>query len=131
MSSPTSRRSWKERLRVWHVGPRHAGAHQKQKDDALQLADLMLQIDTDASGNVDICEFVAALEDEHIRLLFNSLEIGANEACRLFEALDLNEDGLGDVSEFIDGCLRIKGLCNSYDMHVLFLDLNRRLRWHL
>merc|ERR1711957_618023 len=82
----------------------------------MNLSELMLQIDTDASGCISKPEFVDALGIESISLLFSSLDLNANDTCALFEMLDSNDDGKVDIAEFVEGCRKLAGGARAFEV---------------
>jgi hypothetical protein len=80
------------------------------------LQEIFLLIDVDGSGMLDIDEFSAALEMNDIRQRMNSLEIPVEDAQGLFATVGDEGNRALSMSEFIDGCTKLKGPAKSRDL---------------
>merc|ERR1711957_269029 len=77
-----------------------------------------IYIVADKSGDrcVDAMEFLKACSDEHVRELLYQLQLPVDDALGLFTVMD--GDGSREVheDEFIEGCMKLKGVAMSKDM---------------
>eukprot|EP00931_Biecheleriopsis_adriatica_P088243 TRINITY_DN62606_c0_g1_i1.p1 TRINITY_DN62606_c0_g1~~TRINITY_DN62606_c0_g1_i1.p1 ORF type:complete len:604 (+),score=104.96 TRINITY_DN62606_c0_g1_i1:131-1813(+) len=75
------------------------------------LTDLFQQWDDNGNGKCTYEEFHSHLEDRETQALLNSLGIDARDALTLFEMLDVDEGGDGeiDLDEFVTGCITLRG----------------------
>lgn len=80
-----------------------------------------------ASGNITFMEFEQLFDREQIRTFFQALDVEAKDAWTLFKLMDVSGNGDLDASEFVDGCMRLKGPARSIDVSLL-LQEQRRIR---
>jgi len=64
--------------------------------------------------------------DSEMRELLEALEISARDSRSMFKLLDLDSSGGVDINEFCEGCIRLKGEANSFDVNCLMYE-NKRL----
>jgi len=83
------------------------------------------KIDTDNSGSISADELECFLNDEHLRLYLEALELDLIETRSLFSLLDRDESGEVSIEEFCEGCLRLKGEAKSFDIHCLLYENQR------
>eukprot|EP00747_Dinoflagellata_sp_TGD_P035795 gnl/TRDRNA2_/TRDRNA2_138084_c1_seq1.p1 gnl/TRDRNA2_/TRDRNA2_138084_c1~~gnl/TRDRNA2_/TRDRNA2_138084_c1_seq1.p1 ORF type:complete len:135 (-),score=25.91 gnl/TRDRNA2_/TRDRNA2_138084_c1_seq1:337-741(-) len=77
---------------------------------------LFRTIDSDSSGGISVEEFQAAIDEPAVSDYFAALEIDPLDALTLFKLLDYDGGGVIEASEFVDGCMRLKGQARSIDM---------------
>lgn len=80
------------------------------------LKEIFLLADEDGSGELDIVEFLAALEDEEILWKMRSLDLPIDDAARLFTVIDGEGTRNLTMDEFIEGCTKLKGPARSRDL---------------
>jgi len=80
-----------------------------------------------ATGNITFMEFEQLFDRREIRAFFEALDVEAKDAWTLFKLMDVSGNGDLDASEFVDGCMRLKGPARSIDVSLL-LQEQRRLR---
>jgi len=80
-----------------------------------------------ATGNITFTEFEQLFDRREIRAFFQALDVEAKDAWTLFKLMDVSGNGDLDASEFVDGCMRLKGPARSIDVSLL-LQEQRRLR---
>mmetsp|Transcript_92786 Transcript_92786/g.267904 ORF Transcript_92786/g.267904 Transcript_92786/m.267904 type:complete len:584 (-) Transcript_92786:59-1810(-) len=80
------------------------------------MQQLFKAFDADDSGSVTISEFMAHLDDESVRLYFESLDLDTSDVGTLFRLLDTADHRELELEEFISGCLRLKGNAKGMDM---------------
>jgi len=81
-----------------------------------------LILDSDQSGEINMSEFNAQIQDESIQALLEMLDLEPEDAWALFRLLD--KDGSGDLNlkEFVKGCMQLKGNARSIDVAKTIYD---------
>lgn len=87
-----------------------------RKEDLNELKEIFLLADEDGSGELDIHEFLHALEDEDIHWKLHSLDVQIDDAARLFTVMDGEGNRTLSMDEFIDGCTKLKGVARNRDL---------------
>merc|ERR1712110_97822 len=72
--------------------------------------------DTTGDGAISLAEFEMHLRDPHMQALLQTFDIENADAWTLFKLLDTDGGGAVDVTEFVDGCIRLKGQAKSIQM---------------
>ncbi|CAK9092622.1 unnamed protein product [Durusdinium trenchii] len=80
-----------------------------------------------ASGNVTYLEFEELFNEPHIKSFFQSLDVETHDAWTLFKLMDTSGNGDLDATEFVEGCMRLKGPARSIDVSLLMQE-NKRVR---
>lgn len=111
-----------------------AAVHSEMQDKDLQLHDLIeskrtqivqlatvldnmfIDLDADNSGEVDVQEFTANLQNESVQQFLELLDLEAEDAWAFFCLLDKDASGSLDLDEFVKGCLQLKGHARSIDL---------------
>jgi len=88
-----------------------------------KLTELLVDIDTDASGTITIDEFIACAKDSKMSSYLCALGIDTLETAQLFAYLDRDQSGEIELQEFIDGCIKLRGGAKSIDLHLLMFAL--------
>jgi len=78
------------------------------------LTDVFTDLDIDASDAISLEELEQALDREAVVDLFDAMGVGAHDAWTLFKLLDADEDGTVDRTEFLEGCLELKGVAKGF-----------------
>mmetsp|Transcript_67386 Transcript_67386/g.191245 ORF Transcript_67386/g.191245 Transcript_67386/m.191245 type:complete len:138 (-) Transcript_67386:115-528(-) len=84
-----------------------------------EMRSIFLEMDADRSGTVSREEVSDFCNHERVQHYLTALGLDVHDTERLFELLDVNHDGELDVDEFLDGCLRLKGVARSIDVYSL------------
>mmetsp|Transcript_79637 Transcript_79637/g.179636 ORF Transcript_79637/g.179636 Transcript_79637/m.179636 type:complete len:189 (-) Transcript_79637:41-607(-) len=92
------------------------------------LREVFKEIDKDASGCINGDEMEFFLADPSLNLYLESIDVFPNDARSLFRLLDVDNSGEVNIEEFCSGCLRLKGEAKSFDIHCMFLNLERSQR---
>lgn len=87
-----------------------------KKKELEGLKEIFELADEDGSGELDVNEFLAALEDEEILWKMRSLDLPIDDAARLFSVIDGEGTRALTMEEFIDGCTKLKGPARSRDL---------------
>merc|ERR1712060_41369 len=74
---------------------------------------------------ISMCEVARIFEDPDMSTLLDALDITARDSRSLFKLLDVDGSGEVDLTEFCDGCLRLKGEANSFDINCLMYESKR------
>jgi len=99
-----------------------------KKRYAKQLRDLFHEIDEDGSGNVTIVEFERHLNDSCIKAYFDALELDASDAYAFFRLMDQDMGDTIDLNEFVEGCMRLRGVAKGIDLHLLSNEQRKFVR---
>lgn len=89
------------------------------------LKKLFKEIDVEGHGNVAWEEFNVHCQREDVKAYMGHLELNVEDTLELFRMLDDNANGMVNIDEFINGCLRLKGEAKSLDMLHLQASVNR------
>merc|ERR1712217_299119 len=81
-----------------------------------RLQDLFARLDSSHDGTITLQEFQAHLQSDHMQALLQTFEIDNADAWTLFKLLDTDGGGSVDITEFVDGCIRLKGGAKSIQM---------------
>jgi len=80
------------------------------------FADLFRLMDKDGSGTITIKEFEKGFQVETTSALFEALGLKAEDAWTLFRSLDKDGDHRIGESEFVQGCINIRGPARQVDL---------------
>mmetsp|Transcript_26639 Transcript_26639/g.35900 ORF Transcript_26639/g.35900 Transcript_26639/m.35900 type:complete len:282 (+) Transcript_26639:1-846(+) len=90
-----------------------------------EMRDLFMEMDEDGSGTVSLEEVNAYFVDPRVQSYFAALGLDSADTERLFRLLDCDDDGDVSVDEFLDGCLRLKGVARSIDVQYLLMEFKK------
>merc|ERR1712039_980462 len=94
------------------------------------ILEVFHEIDVDCSGSICLDEMEQFLEDPHLRMYLESMDIMPDDARTLFRLLDKDESGHVSIDEFCHGCLRLKGDAKSFDIHCIIFENHRLIfKW--
>jgi hypothetical protein len=93
------------------------------KEYANDIKEFFNKADADSSGSLSRAEFVDYLHDERVKSYFQALELDTMQAQTLFDLLDNNENGEVGITEFFEGCMRLKGGAKSLDVQLAIFKL--------
>lgn len=80
------------------------------------FADLFHLMDKDGSGTITIKEFEKGFHVETTKALFEALGLKAEDAWTLFRSLDKDGDHRIGETEFVHGCINIRGPARQVDL---------------
>eukprot|EP00931_Biecheleriopsis_adriatica_P031228 TRINITY_DN18338_c0_g2_i1.p1 TRINITY_DN18338_c0_g2~~TRINITY_DN18338_c0_g2_i1.p1 ORF type:complete len:633 (+),score=77.52 TRINITY_DN18338_c0_g2_i1:198-1901(+) len=103
----------------------HAVQAEREHYEAL-LSKIFAEIDDDGSGTITIKEFENHFQSKPVQALFSALDLDASDAWALFHVLDQDGSFCLTISEFIDGCMIVRGTASALDMEGI-----RRETWGL
>ena len=81
-----------------------------------QMNTVFCEFDQNGNGAISWTEFQIALEDPRMHAFLSSLELDISDAIGLFSVLDSDGTGAIEHSEFLFGCLRLRGGAKAVDM---------------
>merc|ERR1719440_2224322 len=93
-----------------------AKEEQLKKAELAGLKEIFEMSDKDGSGELDVNEFLTALEDEEILWKMRSLDLPIDDAARLFTVIDGEGNRALTMQEFIEGCTKLIGQARSRDL---------------
>jgi len=97
-----------------------------KKKTTEHLLSILEEIDVDRTGVLDRQELEQAMGHDHVKSYFAALEIDTSDISQLVDLLDNDSDGTIDISEFVEGLLRLKGEAKSFDVHMMMMQ-NRQV----
>jgi hypothetical protein len=74
------------------------------------------EIDEDGSGCITLGELEKYMENEHLKDVFETLDVRMEDAWTLFKLLDIDGGNEIDATEFINGVVRLKGNAKRADL---------------
>lgn len=69
--------------------------------------------------------FQECMQEPEVRAYLSSQQLESHDAYQLFKLLDHDDQGTVSISEFITGCLRLKGEARNLDMAVVLQNQHR------
>ena len=81
-----------------------------------QLYAIFQDFDQNGNGAISWAEFKLALEDERMHAFLNALELDMSDAVKVFQILASEKTGSIEESDFLLGCLRLRGGATTVDM---------------
>lgn len=90
-----------------------------------EIVGLFLEADADHTGTLSWDEFETFLQDDEVRAYFVTLDLDMSSLHKIFTLLDQNGSGELDLSEFIEGCVRLKGTAKTIDIVLLRAEINK------
>lgn len=105
-------------------------AHQLKQKSAFvrSLRKCFRDLDGDRSNVITFEEFEKALECERMTSLMDSLEIDTSDIWGLFRLIDTDGNGVIDLEELVDGCLRYKGAARATHVAKLMYDSKKQAK---
>ena len=89
---------------------------ESKEDFVRQMNSVFCEFDQNGNGAISWTEFQIALEDQRMHAFLSSLELDISDAIGLFSVLDSDGTGAIEHSEFLLGCLRLRGGAKAVDM---------------
>ncbi|CAE7656567.1 Scn8a, partial [Symbiodinium microadriaticum] len=81
-----------------------------------QLYKTFHELDTNGNGAVSWTEFQLALQDERMHAFLSTLELDMSDAKKIFHILASEQTNAIEESDFLLGCLRMRGGASGVDM---------------
>merc|ERR1712226_1801880 len=85
----------------------------ERKKYVSKIRSLFCQIDTDNSDRITVTELGKFLEDEMAGAYFEYLELDVSDSSEIFSLLDTDLTGEICLTEFVDGCTRLRGTASA------------------
>lgn len=87
-----------------------------------QLYTIFQDFDQNGNGAISWAEFQLALEDERMLAFLNALELDMSDAVKVFQILASEKTGSIEESNFLLGCLRLRGGATTVDMVAMQME---------
>ena len=87
-----------------------------------QLYTIFKDFDQNGNGAISWAEFQLALEDERMLAFLNALELDMSDAVKVFQILASEKTGSIEESNFLLGCLRLRGGATTVDMVAMQME---------
>lgn len=84
-----------------------------------ELTAIFNQWDTSGDGDISLREFEDHLSDRNIQAMFETLGIGTEDAWDFFKLLDKDGQGLVDLDNFVEGCIRLRGAAKAFHIRAM------------
>lgn len=88
----------------------------KERELVHQLRALFIQTDSDQSGKISFEEFQDQLTSPLFTAFFKVIDLDPSEARGLFDILDTDGDDAVEATDFVMGCLRLRGPAKAVDL---------------
>lgn len=89
---------------------------------------LFMNADKDHNGMVGWDEFEDQLENPYMHEFFKAIDVDLSDAESVFRLLDVDDSGVLDFDQFMDGCLRLRGPAKAIDLSLLMHESRRTNR---
>merc|ERR1719446_592574 len=89
------------------------------------LQNLFSKMDVTENCEIEWEDFERQLGGREMQAFFKTIDVDVSHARGLFELLDMDDSGIVDVNEFMDGCLRIWHPARGLDLRMIARDINR------
>jgi len=93
-----------------------------QQRTSEEVRKIFMAADLDMSGTMTLEELMAQLEDPWVKAYFSGLDVDPNEARIIFTLMDMDQDGVIGIDEFVDGIMKLKGNAKSVDVMAMMFD---------
>merc|ERR1711963_348191 len=100
-------------------------ALQAKEQYARDVRNLFDEMDADHQGGLSLDELKKHLEDDSAKAYMKSLDLDFRDVEAMFKLLDVDNSGVIDSEEFLDGCERLRGEAKSIDIAMLMIEV----RW--
>ncbi|CAK9101590.1 L type [Durusdinium trenchii] len=99
---------------------------QQQIETFMSMFEMLQQdLGRRATGNLTFMEFEELFDKPHIRSFFEALDVETKDAWTLFNLMDISGSGDLEASEFVEGCMRLKGPARAIDVSLLLREQRR------
>lgn len=88
-----------------------------------QATEVLSSVDKDGSGTVTWEEFEANLGDPRVLEFLEAMQIEPSEAQDVFSMVDNDDSGFVNITEFMDGCMKLKSGANLSTMVTLLYEM--------
>lgn len=91
-------------------------AEKARRQELESIREIFMLADADYNGELDLKEFLNAVQDQEVLGRLLQLELPVEEATQLFQVMEGNGSRSLTMKEFIDGCTKLKGPARSKDL---------------
>lgn len=84
-----------------------------------QVRTLFHLMDEDQSGELSAHAFEEHINEPQVAAYFRALDMDLNNAWKLFTLLDPDNSGTIDLTEFVEGCLKLRGPATRLDIEMV------------
>jgi len=111
------------------------GAQRLSKEDSNRELSRMATktfraVDSDFQREISMKAFINHLDEGHMDTYLKAVDLTRSSAASLFDFLDTDHGGSISVEEFVDGCLRLRGLPRSADVSLVLLEARKQAALH-
>merc|ERR1712083_1249164 len=92
---------------------------------------VFVDADVDHSGSVSRAEFEDQLSHPRMNMYLRSIDLLPDQAEELFLLLDCDMSGEVDLSEFVHGCMRLRGNLKAIDFAVFVASFEENVKCHV
>jgi len=82
-----------------------------------QLRALFMDIDSNHAGSITLSDFEGFMQDPGVQAYFQALELQVHEAWSLFKLIDTEGTNELNITDFVEGCLRMRGTAKSLEVN--------------
>ena len=93
--------------------------------DMEKLGNIFATVDVSNTGKISYDEFLVHMDSSEVKALFKVLGLDVSDVCSFFEALDVGGRGEVNLSEFVMGCLNLRGSAKTLDIATLMRENKR------
>jgi len=93
-----------------------SGADEQTEVLEQQMQDFFKAADEDCNGQVTEVEFASHLQNEQMLAYLKAIDVQPEEAWRLYEVLDKNEEGALDSATLVRGCMQLRGPAKAIEL---------------
>merc|ERR1712032_1129774 len=90
-----------------------------RKGELDSIKEVFVLSDRDGSGEVDLMEFLEAVKNPEVQWRMRQLGLPITGAAKLFAVIDGDGSRTLTITEFINGCKKLKGTAQSKDLLVI------------
>ncbi|CAE7409186.1 Scn11a [Symbiodinium sp. CCMP2592] len=88
-------------------------------------------VDVNHNGEISLDELRFFLDDATMEAFFRTLGFDVYDKQRFMELLDVDDSGEVSYEEFLEGCMRYRGVAQGVDVHTVIRHLGRALASHV
>jgi len=99
---------------------------QSRKSDMKDLTDFFTMLDHDRDGKLCRSDITIVDKDQWLEAYLASMDMTEGTLLEMFDILDCEDSGALTVSNFVEGCMRIRGSAKAIDLHATLLETRTR-----
>lgn len=109
----------------WHNVKQKEEKKAQKEASVMQLKDVLANLDHDDTGNINSSDMADFLGDETAQRFLESVDIRPDDTDALFSFLDKRQGGSINIEDFCNGCLKLNGEVQNFDIHCLEYETHR------